>query len=52
MIIISESPVPSASNDFSTSVSSRVSDGITVIGFKNITDHAGATTLTYMIKNE
>ena len=30
----------------------KVNDGTTVIGFKNVTDHAGATTLIYMLKKE
>ncbi len=37
----------------STEVSNRVnSSGIKVLGIKNITDHAGATTLIYMLKKE
>lgn len=35
-----------------TSVSTKVNDGVTIVGFKNITDHAGATTLIYMLKKE
>lgn len=37
----------------STEASNRVnSSGIKVLGIKNITDHAGATTLIYMLKKE
>lgn len=32
--------------------SSKVDDDITVIGFRNVTEHAGATTLIYMLKKE
>ena len=32
--------------------SARISDGVTVIGFKNVTEHAGATTLIYMLRKE
>ena len=30
----------------------KVNDGVTVIGFKNVTEHAGATSLIYMLKKE
>ena len=33
-------------------VSTKVKDGVTVIGFKNVTEHAGATTFIYMLKKE
>ena len=29
-----------------------IDDGVTIIGFKNVTEHAGATTLIYMLKKE
>ena len=32
--------------------SNRVDGEVTIIGFKNVTDHAGATTLIYMLKKE
>ena len=35
-----------------TSVSSMVSEGVTVIGIRNVTDHAGASTFIYMLKKE
>ena len=34
------------------SISTKVSGGVTVIGFKNVTEHAGATTFIYMLKKE
>jgi hypothetical protein len=30
----------------------KVNDGVTIIGFKDVTEHAGATTLIYMLKKE
>lgn len=37
----------------STSVSTKVNDGgISVVGFRNITEHAGATTFIYMLRKE
>ena len=39
-------------NNMSAEISNRVSSGNKVIGIKNLTDHAGATTLTYMLKKE
>lgn len=30
----------------------QVDGGVTIIGFKNVTEHAGATTLIYMLKKE
>ena len=38
-------------NDLTT-VTTKVRDGVTIVGFKNVTDHAGATTLIYMLKKE
>lgn len=32
--------------------STKVNDGVTVIGFRDVTEHAGATTLIYMLKKE
>lgn len=32
--------------------SAKVNDGVTIIGFKNVTEHAGATTLIYMLRKE
>lgn len=32
--------------------STKVADGSTIIGIKNVTDHAGATTLIYLLKKE
>ena len=42
------------SNDTGASVAtvSRVDNGTTVIGFKSVTEHAGATTLIYMLRKE
>lgn len=34
------------------SVSEKVSNGLTIIGFKNVTDHAGSTTFIYLLKKE
>lgn len=42
-------------NDLTTSiteVTTKVKDGVTIIGFINVTEHAGATTLIYMLKKE
>lgn len=33
-------------------VTTKVDNGTTVIGFKNVTEHAGATTLIYMLRKE
>ena len=30
----------------------KVNDGVTIIGFRDVTEHAGATTLIYMLKKE
>lgn len=35
-----------------TKVTSKVNKGTTIIGFRDVTDHAGATTLIYMLKKE
>lgn len=32
--------------------SAKIEDGVTIIGFKDVTEHAGATTLIYMLKKE
>lgn len=32
--------------------STKVNDGVTILGFKNITEHAGSTTLIYMLRKE
>ncbi len=39
-------------NDLSSTISDKVVSGSRVIGIKNITDHAGSTTLIYMLKKE
>ena len=39
-------------SDMSGAVYDKVSGGSKVIGIKNVTEHAGATTLTYMLKKE
>lgn len=40
-------------NTLSTEISNRINiDGIKVLGIRNITDHAGATSLIYMLKKE
>ena len=39
-------------NDLSSTISDKVIAGSSVIGIKNITDHAGSTTLIYMLKKE
>lgn len=39
-------------NNMSVEISNRVNKGNKVIGIRNLTDHAGATTLTYMLKKE
>ena len=39
-------------NDLSTTISEKVVSGSRIIGIKNITDHAGSTTLIYMLKKE
>jgi len=34
------------------SVSAKVQNGVTIVGFKNVTSHAGATTFIYILKKE
>ena len=40
------------SNDNMVTATSKVIDDVTVIGFRDVTEHAGATTLIYMLKKE
>lgn len=47
----SNEEVHEESNNLVTA-STKVNDGVTIIGFKDITEHAGATTLIYMLKKE
>ena len=35
-----------------TTVTTKVNDGVTIVGFKNVTEHAGVITLIYMLKKE
>ena len=39
-------------NDLSSTINDKVIAGSRIIGIKNITDHAGSTTLIYMLKKE
>ena len=39
-------------NDLSSTINDKVLSGSQVIGIKNVTDHAGSTTLIYMLKKE
>ena len=39
-------------NDLSSTISEKVVNGSRIIGIKNVTDHAGSTTLIYMLKKE
>lgn len=39
-------------NDLSTAINEKVVSGSRIIGIKNVTDHAGSTTLIYMLKKE
>ncbi len=39
-------------NDLSSTISEKVIAGSRIIGIKNVTDHAGSTTLIYMLKKE
>ena len=39
-------------NDLSSTISEKVVAGSRIIGIKNVTDHAGSTTLIYMLKKE
>ena len=39
-------------NDLSSTINEKVMGGSRIIGIKNITDHAGSTTLIYMLKKE
>ena len=39
-------------NDLSTTINEKVVSGSRIIGIKNVTDHAGSTTLIYMLKKE
>ena len=34
------------------SVSERVNNGLTILGFRNVTEHAGSTTFIYLLKKE
>ncbi len=43
---------PVGNNDGTTLVSNIVSGGSYILGVKNLTDHAGATMLTYLLKQE
>ena len=54
-----EQPIPGGNTQFEETafkseipVANVISEESTIIGFKNITEHAGATTLIYMVKNE
>ena len=39
-------------NDLSSTINEKVMGGSRIIGIKNVTDHAGSTTLIYMLKKE
>ncbi len=39
-------------NDLSSTINDKVIQGSQIIGIKNVTDHAGSTTLIYMLKKE
>ncbi len=39
-------------NDLSSTINEKVVAGSRIIGIKNVTDHAGSTTLIYMLKKE
>lgn len=39
-------------NDLSSTINDKVMEGSRIIGVKNVTDHAGSTTLIYMLKKE
>lgn len=39
-------------NDLSSTINDKVIAGSRIIGIKNVTDHAGSTTLIYMLKKE
>ena len=39
-------------NDLSSTINDKVIEGSRIIGVKNVTDHAGSTTLIYMLKKE
>lgn len=39
-------------SDLSSTINDKVSSGSKIIGIKNVTDHAGSTTLIYMLKKE
>ena len=41
-----------AAMDFCAEIGKKVPDDVTVIGFKDVTEHAGSTTLIYMLKKE
>lgn len=51
---IVESSNSSINEDNSSNMvtTTNIDGGVTVIGFKNVTEHAGATTLIYMLKKE
>ena len=52
MASVQNSSDTGASSVVTANVSTKVKDGVTIIGFKNVTEHAGATTLIYMLKKE
>lgn len=39
-------------NEVSTTITQKIENGSRVIGIKNVTDHAGATTFVYILKKE
>lgn len=49
---ISPIVAPIGNNDGTTLVSNIVSGGSYILGIKNLTDHAGSTMLTYLLKKE
>lgn len=49
---VEESTNNETSIDEMTTVTTKVNDGVTIVGFKDVTEHAGATTLIYMLKKE
>ena len=42
----------SSEEESTVSITTKVTDGVTIIGFRNVTEHAGSTTLIYILKKE
>ena len=50
--VVENSNSATENNQNIVNASATIDNGVTIIGFKNITEHAGSTTLIYMLKKE